>query len=171
MESEFQILDNIERNKTVTQRDIAKSTGMSLGNVNTLIKRLVKKGLLKIEKLNAKTIRYILTPKGLKEKAERTYKYVVASYNYFNDINSKIDAVIGEHSGNEIKQICLFGSKDEIYELLQTKLHHAKIPYELTQTISKLKAAPCSLIIVWHPDYAEILSENNLSYINLLDRI
>lgn len=171
MESEFQILDNIEKNNTVTQRDIAKNTGMSLGNVNTLIKRLVKKGFLKMERLNAKTIRYILTPKGIKEKAERTYTYIVESYKYFNEINHRIEAVISSHLSDGTKQVYLFGNKDEIYELLKDKFHQLRISHELIQSCDNLRATDNSIILTWHPDYTEILESKGIPYVNLLDAI
>ena len=69
MTNEFVVLKSIESKNTITQRELAKRTGLSLGAVNVLIKRLINKGLLKIEHINAKTMKYILTPKGIMEKA------------------------------------------------------------------------------------------------------
>src|SRR5690348_14940283 len=100
MENELQILNKIECKENMTQRDIAKSTGMSLGNVNLLIKRLVKKGLLKIERINPRTIRYILTPQGLKERTEATYRYVVESLRFMHEVNQKIERLIDSEGYN-----------------------------------------------------------------------
>ncbi|HHT45933.1 MAG TPA: winged helix-turn-helix transcriptional regulator, partial [Firmicutes bacterium] len=68
MEKEHLILSYIQQQEDVTQRDIARNTGMGLGTVNILLKKMIKKGLVKIERLNARSLRYMLTPKGLKEK-------------------------------------------------------------------------------------------------------
>ncbi|OPZ94683.1 MAG: hypothetical protein BWY74_00375 [Firmicutes bacterium ADurb.Bin419] len=38
MENELQILQNIQKSSFITQRDISKLTGISLGNVNLIIK-------------------------------------------------------------------------------------------------------------------------------------
>lgn len=182
MENELQILNSIEKNENATQRMIARNTGLSLGNVNILIKRLVKKGLLKIERLNSRTIRYILTPQGLKKKAEATYKYVVASYRYINEINSRIDALLGSEIFINAKKVILLGNQDEIFELLKSKLNHAGISYEfiklfdelinkLTTNNHQLTTTNHQLIIIWHPDFADLLKSESIDYVNLLDII
>ena len=173
MESEFQVLNNIDKNKNATQRDIAKNTGMSLGSVNILIKRLVKKGLLKIERLNPRTIRYILTPQGIKEKAEATYKYIVASYRLINDINSKIDELIESHPLDKENSVLLMGNQDEVYSIITNKLNQARIQYRGIKSDKELSAISSehSTILVWHPDYSEILRNRGINYINLLEKV
>ena len=185
MENEFQILKNIERNKNATQRDIAKSTGMSLGNVNILIKRLLKKGLLKIEKLNPRTIRYILTPEGMKEKAELTYSYLVISYKYINEINQKIETLLTSQNCVGISEFLLVGDHDEMYHILVNKLNQIKISYEsigFQQSMNELEL--CSeqikehriykenkLILIWQPSFSEVLAKQGVKYINILDSL
>jgi DNA-binding MarR family transcriptional regulator len=68
MEVEYQVLTHLQENEQTTQRNISQRTGLSLGAVNILLKKMARKGLIKIEKLNTRTIRYILTPQGMKEK-------------------------------------------------------------------------------------------------------
>ncbi len=77
MEKEYEVLSHLGKEKEVTQRKIASGTGLSLGSVNILLKKMVKKGLVKIERLNTRTIRYILTPRGMKEKARITYQILI----------------------------------------------------------------------------------------------
>ncbi len=76
MEHEYQVLTHLQENETTTQRKISKRTGLSLGAVNLLLKKMGRKGLIKIERLNARTVRYILTPKGIQEKSRLTYRYI-----------------------------------------------------------------------------------------------
>lgn len=173
MENELQILNSIEKNEYATQRDLAKSTGMSLGNVNLLIKRLVKKGMIKIERLNAKTIRYILTPQGMKEKAEATYNYVVYSYRFISDINRKIDELISSQLIKKGSQVILLGNRDEICEIIQSKFSQAKIRYTVAESVEEPTTfnLQLSTIIAWHPDFFEALESRNIEYINVLDRI
>lgn len=177
MENEFNILNNIDKNKNATQREIAKSTGMSLGNVNILIKRLIRKGLLKMEKLNPKTIRYILTPEGLKEKADLTYKYFVISYKYINEINTRIDRVFTENRLKECGCI-VFGENDEVFQMIENNLKQKGVDFKHIVNIEKLKAflgeASNSIlsgrvIISWGNTYIALLNELKLQYINLLE--
>ena len=74
------LLHIVYKNPEVPQRKIARSIGISLGKTNYIIKELAKKGIIKIENfLNSKNrwaYRYILTPKGIREKARITRNFV-----------------------------------------------------------------------------------------------
>lgn len=185
MENELQILNNIDSNNTSTQREIAKKSGMSLGSVNVLIKRLVKKGMLKIERLNAKTIRYILTPEGMKEKTEATYRYILNSYKYINEVDQKIYLLFQRENIREADYIYLFGEQDEIFRLLQNKIGLTNNNYFVASSYEELKniiemndsiVKPIdnkkeSVILVWHPDYYSILCDSKKTIINVLDNL
>jgi DNA-binding MarR family transcriptional regulator len=67
MEHEYEVLNHLQENEITTQRRISKRTGLSLGAVNLLLKKMARKGLIKIEKLNSRTMRYILTPQGYRK--------------------------------------------------------------------------------------------------------
>lgn len=174
MENEYQILNTIEKNNTATQRDIAQKTGLSLGSVNVLIKRLVKKGLLKIDRLNPRTLRYILTPKGIQEKARATYRYIMSSYRYISEMEQKIEDFLGNQMERENQSLLLFGQKDEIFDLLLNKLDLMKIDfmhfesYNQVENCDKSNSQP---IVVWHTDYADKLSDKGIDYINFLEVI
>jgi DNA-binding MarR family transcriptional regulator len=74
-ENELKIIEEISREKGLTQRDLSKKTNLSLGAVNIILKRLVGRGALKTKNLNPKKIEYIITPKGFAEKAKKSYNY------------------------------------------------------------------------------------------------
>lgn len=176
MDNELQILNSVEKNENATQRYIAKNTGISLGTVNVLIKRLVKKGLLKIEKLNPRTIRYILTPQGLKEKAQATYRYIAASYKYLSGIDSKINNLLQGRNFAGVKIIYIFGENDEIYKMLQNHLTRNKILYKHINTVEELKADIIAyktqpFILVWQPDFSELLANAGMNHMNLLEMV
>ena len=80
METEYKVLSHLQENETTTQRNISARTGLSLGSVNLLLKKMVRKGLVKIERLNKRTVRYILTPQGIKEKSSLTYHYIKSTH-------------------------------------------------------------------------------------------
>lgn len=158
MTNELEVLKSVELEDKITQRELARRTGLSLGAVNVLIKRLIHKGLLKIEHINTRTLRYILTPKGMMEKARLTYKYIVASYNHISNIENKLENIIN----NKYKQekILLYGQKDELYEIIVSKLHAMNIPYKFIDDLDKHKMYNNECIIItWDPDkivnYAE----------------
>lgn len=59
---ELEILEKIESNRHLTQRGLAKEVGIALGLVNHLLKKMVKKGWIKIKNVGARKIIYLITP-------------------------------------------------------------------------------------------------------------
>ena len=55
---ELQLLERISSGGAVTQRGLAKTSGLALGLTNLLIKRLVTKGCVKVVNLDRKRLRY-----------------------------------------------------------------------------------------------------------------
>jgi DNA-binding MarR family transcriptional regulator len=168
MTNELEILKSVESKNTVTQRELAKRTGLSLGAVNVLIKRLIQKGLLKIEQINARTIRYILTPKGMMEKARLTYKYIIISYNYIADIENRIEQILS--TKNKASVLVLYGEKDELYEIIISKLYAMNEPYRYIDEWAKLKdyVKEEYIIITWNPNEIETEQEKKDKCINIL---
>jgi DNA-binding MarR family transcriptional regulator len=73
---EIELLEYLNNgNKAVRQRDIAQILGLSLGMTNDIIKRLVSKGLLKLQRVNSRNIQYIISPKGLEVISRKSYRY------------------------------------------------------------------------------------------------
>ena len=75
-EEHLKLLKKIEKDPNTSQRDLSIDLNMSLGKINYCIKALKKKGLIKIGnfKKNKNKFKYIyvLTPRGIVEKAKIT---------------------------------------------------------------------------------------------------
>lgn len=84
------ILIEVLNEENQSQRNIARASGFSLGMTNLLLRRLIKKGYIKVTTLNRRTLRYILTPRGFAEKVSRSYDYLVASIKNLNEIKTRI---------------------------------------------------------------------------------
>lgn len=110
------ILEYIQQEPTITQRDLSSRLGIALGLTNAYIKRLCKKGYIKIKNLTGKRIMYILTPKGILEKTRLTFNYMARSFNYFKEIKQKIDKTYSAMISAGERDILLWGS-DELAEL------------------------------------------------------
>jgi len=63
-ERELRVIEEVGADKNLTQRKISHSLGLSLGTTNLILKKLVRKGYIKMRQLNRRKIQYILTPKG-----------------------------------------------------------------------------------------------------------
>ena len=80
LESDYRILEALKKNPNISQRDLAKELGYSLGKVNYLLEALFNRGLVKMDnfiKSNNKIgYMYILTPKGISERAKITKRFL-----------------------------------------------------------------------------------------------
>lgn len=96
----YRLLKILSRDSNLTQREMAKKMGISLGRVNYCISELVKKGLIKINRFkhskNKIQYIYILTPQGLEEKAALTISFLKRKVMEYEEIKSQIKEVAQE---------------------------------------------------------------------------
>ena len=73
-------LESLERDSHPTQRQLSNDLGVSLGKVNYCLKSLIEKGFIKVNNFrNSKSkiqYSYLLTPKGIEEKAKLTLDFI-----------------------------------------------------------------------------------------------
>lgn len=90
----LKILKELSKDKTLSQRDLSKKLGLSLGKVNYILNALIDKGLVKAERFkNSKkklAYMYILTPKGIAEKMELTYLFLNRKIHEYDALRREI---------------------------------------------------------------------------------
>ncbi len=79
-ERELRIIEEISRDRNLTQRKISHRLGLSLGMTNLILKRLVNKGYVKVRGLNRRKVQYILTPTGFAEKTKKILSVFLKDY-------------------------------------------------------------------------------------------
>jgi hypothetical protein len=114
VERELEILTAIEEGVPLTQRALAQRLGVALGLTNLYLKRLAGKGFIKIREFPVKPyagkrLRYVLTPKGVGEKARLTYEYMGHSLNLFRRTRDNLREAMGHLGDNGMKRIALCG--------------------------------------------------------------
>lgn len=108
----LKILEKVDNEKTPSQRDLAGELNISLGLVNSFIKRLVKKGFVKITSIPKKRIKYILTPRGAAEKTRLTYEYIQHSYSFYKEARQKLRDLYTNLEKQGITRIVFYGAGD-----------------------------------------------------------
>jgi len=108
----LKILEEIEKDQSPSQRELAKKLNISLGLVNSFIKRLTQKGYFKVTTIPKNRIKYILTPKGFAEKTRLTYEYIQLSYHFYRDARSKLKKLFVNFEKNNIQRIVFFSAGD-----------------------------------------------------------
>ena len=96
----FRVLRLLQENPTASQRDIAKSLGVSLGGVNYCLNALVEKGHIKMrnfqEANDKRKYVYLLTPKGIAEKTALTGRFLARKMREYEALKAEIEAVQDE---------------------------------------------------------------------------
>jgi len=108
----LKILEQVDNGRTPSQRDLAGELNISLGLVNSFIKRLVKKGFVKIRTIPRNRLKYILTPRGAAEKSRLTYLYIQHSYNFYKEARQKLRNLCLKLENQGINRIVFYGAGD-----------------------------------------------------------
>ncbi|TDY02666.1 MarR family EPS-associated transcriptional regulator [Thiohalophilus thiocyanatoxydans] len=79
-ETRYKLLKRLEENPHINQRELANELGISLGKTNYCLKALIDKGWVKVGNFRQNPHKlqyaYLLTPKGLEEKARVTLRFL-----------------------------------------------------------------------------------------------
>lgn len=103
-------LDEIDRDEQISQRKLAVRLGVALGLTNAIVKRLIKKGYLKITTLPRNRIKYILTPAGMIAKSRLSYEFLRYSISYITDIRTKYALIFQRLAREGATRIILYGA-------------------------------------------------------------
>jgi EPS-associated MarR family transcriptional regulator len=91
----YGLLKTLENNPSLSQRDLAKRLGISLGKVNFCLNALVEKGCLKVKNFrnseNKLAYAYLLTPSGVEEKARITMHFLKYKVQEYERLRSEIE--------------------------------------------------------------------------------
>lgn len=112
-EYRYKILKILEANPEISQRDLARALGVSLGRTNFCLKALIERGLLKATNFrnssNKLAYMYLLTPKGLEEKSVITARFLKMKMQEYANLESEIEEL--RRDAMQIKQINLAQSE------------------------------------------------------------
>ena len=98
----YKLFKLIEEDPDISQRKLAKEMGISLGKANYCLKGLMDKGWLKARNFknsnNKIAYAYVLTPKGLREKAKITTLYLKNKVREYEMLKREIEKLQQEVS-------------------------------------------------------------------------
>jgi len=96
-EYRYKILKIISTNPEISQRQLANELGISLGKVNYCLKALMGKGLVKVANFrnnkNKLSYMYLLTPRGIEEKAVITLAFLKFKLHEFEMLQREIEVL------------------------------------------------------------------------------
>ncbi len=95
----FRVLRVLEDQPDLSQRQIASELGVSVGAVNYCLRALVEKGQIKVRNFRSSNNKlryaYILTPRGVAEKARLTGAFLKRKISEYEALKAEIEALGG----------------------------------------------------------------------------
>lgn len=93
-ELEYLALKILEQQPHLTQRQLSEALGVSLGKTNYILKSLIDVGWVKLDNFQKSNNKwgyaYLLTPKGMTEKAEITIRFLKRKQQEYNELQMEI---------------------------------------------------------------------------------
>jgi EPS-associated MarR family transcriptional regulator len=94
-EMPYKLMRLIDANPQMSQRDVARALGISLGKVNYSLRALVRRGWIKAANFknsnNKAAYMYLLTPRGLEEKASLTIRFLAIKMHEYESLRVEIE--------------------------------------------------------------------------------
>jgi EPS-associated MarR family transcriptional regulator len=96
-EMRYRVLRLLEKNPTLSQRGVARELGISLGKVNFCLRALIHRGWVKASNFknshNKAAYMYVLTPRGLEEKARLAVRFLVLKMSEYEKLRVEIEQI------------------------------------------------------------------------------
>jgi EPS-associated MarR family transcriptional regulator len=104
-EVRYKLLKVLEEQPGLSQRDVARELGLSLGRVNYCLNALIERGLVKASRFknsqNKAAYMYLLTPSGLHHKARVTARFLEWKLREFEELRAEIKQLRRESAARQ----------------------------------------------------------------------
>ena len=125
IEIKLKLLNHIAKKNNQSQRSISQELNVALGFANSLIKKFLKKGLLKLSQAPFRRYSYYVTPNGFLEKARLVTDFVGSSLDFYKNAKSEYEKELKNIKNKKI----IFVGISELTEIaiLVSNIHDIKI--------------------------------------------
>lgn len=98
-DTDLPVLEALADEPSLSQRELARRAGLSLSKAHFVLRRLVEKGLVKVQNAAQSEHKlgylYLLTPKGIEAKAKLTYAFLQRSAEQYQRMVERVEAALG----------------------------------------------------------------------------
>ena len=106
---DLRLLEAVQQDSRVTQRGLASKLGIALGLANIYLKRMIHKGYIKCVNVQPNRISYLITPRGIAEKARLTYEFMDYSLHLYGEVRQHLRAALQDCAAAG-KRVAIYGS-------------------------------------------------------------
>lgn len=106
---DYHILRAVEKDAFTSQRKFSSQTNINVASVNFAMKKLVKKGYVRMVGANPRRLKYYVTPKGLCEKTKLAYNFFEQNYYFYREVRIDMETRIRNAYGDTKKSVAIYG--------------------------------------------------------------
>lgn len=106
---DLRLLEAVHEDSRVTQRGLASKLGIALGLANVYLKRMIHKGYIKVVNVQPNRISYLITPRGIAEKARLTYEFMDYSLHLYGEVRQHLRTAMQDCAAAG-KRVAIYGS-------------------------------------------------------------
>jgi DNA-binding MarR family transcriptional regulator len=164
--TQYNILQSLEHDEQISQRQLSSQLGINVASVNFALKKLTKRGLVKMLGSNPRRIRYILTPKGIAEKSQLAYKFFDRNFHFYKavrkDVEKKIDSIPFEGKNRvaiygvtdllEVAYLVIKNKEIELVAIVDDEIKIRIFGYYVIGTEELTNLSPHFLLLTKEPD-------------------
>lgn len=126
----LQLLEEIAKDSDISQRKLSQQLGIALGVTNACLKKMVTKGLVKVNGINHKRIAYYLTPAGFTEKAQLTYHFLQHTVRFYSALKDNISVKLSALAQDGHQRIMCYGA-GEVMEVVCIILNETRYNFSV----------------------------------------
>jgi DNA-binding MarR family transcriptional regulator len=109
---ELELLSALAEKPEARQVDLAARLGVAVGTINWHLKRLAARGYIKVKRIGRWRWGYLLTPKGVAEKARLTMSYVHSSMDLYREVRGECRSLLLQVMKAGYQEVVLDGEGD-----------------------------------------------------------
>ncbi len=111
---DLQFLEELEKTPNLSQRELSNKFGIALGVTNACLKRMARRGLIRLRKVPPRRIGYYLTPKGFAEKAKLTMTFLSYNIHHYSWLKGMFGSKFLEMVSQGVKRVIFYGVSEEM---------------------------------------------------------
>lgn len=154
---EYKILSAVDQAEgKLTQKDIAKQTGVSVASVNFALRLLAVKGLIKISRGSPRRLTYHLTPRGLFKKGKLAYNFIKRQSALYGEVRAQVVNKLNQLATDGIQTVSVYGwtpvTEASILYLISERIQVTSLYVKDTNAPAQCNRIPCKPIEQFQDD-------------------
>jgi len=106
---DLRLLEAVHEDSRGTQRGLASKLGIALRLANSYLTRMIHKGYIKCVNVQPNRISYLVTPRGIAEKARLTYEFMDYSLHLYGEVRHHLREAM-QDCAEAGKRVAIYGS-------------------------------------------------------------